>query len=91
MKLKCHIYALYLDCSGKYVYCANSQKLADDSAFIYIESNEVEFDEPSIESLQSKTVAAYKLEQQRIRAEAHLRVAQLQESIDKMLCLENKI
>ena len=61
--------------SGEYVVC---------------DTVEVEFDCPDREVLVNGAVAAYRAEQQRIRAEAQQKVNGIEEAISKLLCIENK-
>lgn len=54
------------------------------------DTQEVEFNVPPREVLVDGAVAAYRAEQQRIRAEAQGKVQALDEEIQKLLCLEHK-
>lgn len=88
MKADVYIAALY-DSHGKdYTYHVFSYPPHE--PFVNIEKLQVEFTPPPFDVLQSKTVEAYRAEQQKIRAEAQSKVAKLQEAIDSMLCLEYK-
>jgi len=51
---------------------------------------EVEFNLPPREVLTKGVVEAYRAEQQRIRAEAQSNVTQIEEAIQRLLCLEHK-
>ena len=90
MKIDVHIYALYSEFSKDYSFTATSNEWNTVSPFIYVETRSIEFDAPPNEVLASKTIEAYRAEQQRIRAEAQAKVMKLQDSIDAMLCLEHK-
>ncbi|MCR4305291.1 MAG: hypothetical protein NUV63_13905 [Gallionella sp.] len=58
--------------------------------YVACDTVEVEFAEPPIEALVNGAVAAYRKEQERIRAEAHSKVSLLDEEIQKLLCIEHK-
>ena len=90
MKIDVHIYALWMEHTKSYTYLANSNKFSVESSMIFIDTATVQFDPLPNEVLASKTVEAYRAEQQRIRAEAQAKVMKLQDSIDAMLCLEHK-
>ena len=51
---------------------------------------EVEFDLPPRDVLIAGAVAAYREEQKRIRAEAQIKVTQLDDAIQRLLCIEHK-
>ena len=90
MKVEAHIYALHQSHNDSYAFVVSGSRFADDGPFIHIELREIEFDEPPRDVLQTRTIATYRAEQQKIRAEAHKKVANIQEQIDKMLSIEHK-
>ena len=51
---------------------------------------EVEFDAPPEEVLREGTIKAYRAEQQRLRAEMQLKLNAIEESIQKLLAIEDK-
>lgn len=74
---KCHEFKVWsCDVSGK--------------EYTKITTVDVEFDAPPQEVLVAESVAAWKEEQQRIQAEATMKVNRLQQAINDMLCLEHK-
>lgn len=64
----------------------------DMSSYGYVacDTVEVEFDLPPGDVLVNGLVAAYRAEQTRIRAEAQAKITAIEETIQKMLCLEHK-
>ena len=90
MKIKCYIKALWMDHSQEYIFQIHSFESTEGSSFISVEEQELEFTPPPIEVLHSKTVAVYRAEQEKIRAEAEVKRQNIQGQIDRMLALENK-
>lgn len=88
MKLPIYVYAAWQGWSEKYSFTAYSFKY--DEGKIPISEHEIEFDAPPVDVLNAGTVQLYIAEQQRIRAEAHVRVENLQKQIDELLALEYK-
>lgn len=90
MKIKAHIYAMYMEHSKDFYYTTTDTLLDDKSALIFIETKELEFDAIPRDVLINRTVDAYRAEQSRVRAEAQTNVNKLQETINTMLAIENK-
>jgi hypothetical protein len=91
MKIKCTLHAQadkYSD-SG-FSFTVFSHDDMSSAGYVACDTVEVEFKEPPIEALVNGAVATYRKEQERIRAEAHLKVMRLDEEIQKLLCLEHK-
>ena len=89
MELKLYIYAEWDSWNKKHNFSAFSFKRTDDRQLI--EERWIELSPPPESVLQAGTVAAYQAEQARIKAEAHVKVNNIQTQIDEMLCLEHKV
>lgn len=55
-----------------------------------VETVEIDFTPPPNEVLVNGTIAAYRKQQQNIRAHAEMQCNELQTRIDDLLCIENK-
>ena len=73
-----------------FTFSALSYDDMSSQGYIACSSVEVEFDVPPRDVLVNGAVAAYRAEQQRIRAEATSKVGRIDEAIQKLLCLEYK-
>lgn len=89
MKVKAYICAEYQRWDKSYDYCVWPVDPGEGTRTV-IEVRELEFDAPPIDILTGETIAAYRAEQQRIRAEMMGKVNALQQQIDEMLAIENK-
>jgi len=88
MKIKACVYAVYRPWSKSYDYIVGIVGMGE--GWIPVWEQDIEFDAPPDETLQAGTVAAYRAEQQRIRAEAEAKVANLEQTIRDMQCIEDK-
>ena len=90
MKITAHIQAQWDEYAKEYCYSVCHHEDMSEFGYVHIGSQDVEFDPPPADVLIAGTVAAYRKEQEKIRAEAHSKVKRLQDSIDALLCLEHK-
>jgi len=86
MKLKAYVHAEWNDFDKKFLYKVYPCEAAAFGVFIA----EVEIDAPEVDEgeLIKGQVKLMRDKQQEIRAEAELKFQQIEESIQKMLCLE---
>ena len=89
MKVKAFITAKWDKWEKKYDYDA-WPCVPSDSDRVLVEEREIEFTPPPADVLQAGTVAAFRAEQARIRADATLRINGLQQQIDEMLAITYK-
>ncbi len=91
MKIQCTLHA-HADkyAEGGFSFNVFSYDDMASCGYVACDTVEVEFKEPPMDVLVNGAVAAYRKEQERIRAEAHLKVMQLDEAIQKLLCIEHK-
>ena len=91
MKIKCTLHARaekYAE--GGFSFTVFSQDDMTSCGYVACDTVEVEFAEPPREVLVNGAVAAYRKEQERIRAEAQSKVMRLDEEIQKLICIEYK-
>ena len=91
MKMKCTLHAQadkYAE--GGFSFSVFHEDDMTSCGYVACDTVEVEFKEPPRDVLAKGAVAAYRAEQERIRAEAQSKVALLDEMIQKLLCLEHK-
>jgi hypothetical protein len=91
MKLDVYIHAQYDEYEKKYDFRVWSHDMTG-SEYIgpLVGKTEIEFEPPPHEVMVNGTIATYRLQQQKIRAEAEKNCQQLQQRINDMLCLEHK-
>ena len=63
---------------------------ASESGYTACDTVEVEFNLPPREVIVTGVIKTYRAEQDRIRAEAQAKVNNIEESIQRLLCLEHK-
>lgn len=91
MKIKGYITANWNQWEKRHEFKVWSCNVSEgNKEYTFVGEVEVEFDAPPNEALVAGSVAAWKAEQDRIQAEATLKVNQLQQAINDMLCLEHK-
>ena len=87
---KMHLYALWSQYSKKWMYHATTTDMTS-QGWILVEYKDVSFDEPSPKADWSvAAIAATRIEQSRIRAEAEGKCTILNEHIASMLAIESK-
>lgn len=88
MKIKGYVHAEWIDFHKKFVYQVWPCKSASFGVIVC----EVEFDAPDVDEAEliKGQVKIMREKQQEIRADAEVKFQQIEESIQKMLCLENK-
>lgn len=75
---------------GGFSYSVFSHANMASCGYVACDTVEVEFNEPPRDVLVNGAVAAYREEQQKIRAEAQSKVNALEEVIQRMLSIEHK-
>lgn len=90
MKVKGYIHAQYDEYEKEYRFSIWTHDMTSCQGYVLVEEVEIEFNAPPHEVLVNGTIAAYKAEQQKIRAEAESKVNRLQRAIDDLLCIEYK-
>ena len=90
MKINATVQAQYCVHSKEFQYSVFKFEDMQSSGYTAVHSVEIEFDEPPHEVLAAGTVAAYRAEQKRIQAEAQMKITELEQNINDLLCLENK-
>ena len=88
MKLKAYVHSSYDQYEKTFRFCAFSCK--DMPGYVFLEEVELDYEEPSHDAMINGTVAAYRAEQKRLRAEAEEKATQLERQIGEMLAIEDK-
>lgn len=89
MKLPIIVYAIYDEYSKEWNYRAGPEGM-ESMGWVLVEELAVEFDAPPESVLITRTIAAYRSEQQRIRADAEQKAMRIEQTICEMLCLEDR-
>lgn len=84
-----YIQAKYQKYADTFDYCALDMIMGDD--YILLETRVLEFDVPPREVLVNGTITAYRKQQQTLRAQAEKDCLALEDTINKLLALENKV
>ena len=89
MKVTAFVHASYDSYKKKFVYQTWPHK-SDGIFGVFI--GEIEFDAPDVDEgeLKNGTVKAMKSEQQKIRAEAEVKIQNIEQQIGELLCIEDK-
>lgn len=90
MKLKVCIHAKYDDYEKQHDFSVWAHNMNGTSGYHMVEEREIDFDAPPRDVLVNGTIAAYRAEQQRVRAEAEQKSQRIQRAIDELLAIEYK-
>lgn len=89
MKLPIYVYATYNEFTKNWNYHTGPAGM-ETEGWVPVAEKEVQFDTLPDEVLRAGTVAAYRAEQQRIRADAEQKAMRIEQTIGDMLCLEDR-
>lgn len=91
MKVKCtlHAQASQWEEGGFSFHVYNREDMSS-VGYVQLDTVEVEFKTPPRDVLVNGAVAAYRAEQSRLRAEVQVKCDQLDDAIQKLLCIEDK-
>lgn len=87
MKIKAYVTAKWNSYSNKYVFEAWPWSATSDGE-INVHETEIEFDEPPREVLDAGTIKAYRAEQEKLKAETHVKLMRIEEAIQSLLAIE---
>ena len=90
MKIYVYIYAQYDEYDKVYNFHAWGYEMSGQDVGQLVEKREIEFTPPPREVMVNGTIAEYREQQQKIRADAESKVNVLQQRINDLLCIEHK-
>lgn len=91
MKEKAVVWAYYSEWEKKFSYAVNQNQDMQSCGWTKVKDIEVEFTEPAYADLVKGTIAGLELKRQKIQADAFVECNAIQETINNLLCIENKV
>ncbi len=89
MKVSTMVWAIYSDARKDWHYTSHDSDMSP-HGWLKVKDAEIEFDEVPRDVLTKGTIEAYRAEQQKLRAEAEMKANAIEETIQKLLCIEDK-